>query len=58
MPTSAEKKKTMTPLKAIRLKCIDCCGGDSAEARKCTVKTCPLYQFKNKDKTDDSGVSD
>ena len=29
----------MTPMKAIRAKCIDCCGGNIYEPRFCTAKT-------------------
>lgn len=31
--------------KAIKEKCIDCCGSLS-EARHCQIKDCPLYQYK------------
>lgn len=33
-------------LKAIKDKCIDCCGS-VAEAKKCTVTRCPLYNLRN-----------
>lgn len=36
----------MTPLKAIRAKCIDCCCGSSNEVKLCTVTSCPLYDFR------------
>ena len=32
--------------KAIRLKCIDCCCGNTAEVRKCPVTNCPLWRFR------------
>lgn len=32
--------------KAIRLKCIDCCGGNMAEVRKCDITTCPLWRYR------------
>ena len=32
--------------KAIRLKCIDCCGGNMAEVRKCPAEHCPLWRFR------------
>lgn len=32
--------------KAIRLKCIDCCGGNTAEVRKCPATHCPLWRFR------------
>ncbi len=35
-----------TPLKAIRLKCLDCCCGSSNEVKLCTVERCALYPFR------------
>lgn len=32
--------------KAIRLKCLDCCGEQQAEARRCSIKTCALWRFR------------
>lgn len=32
--------------KAIRLKCLDCCCGQSAEVRKCPVQNCPLWRYR------------
>ena len=32
--------------KAIRLKCIDCCGGNMAEVRKCPVESCSLWRYR------------
>lgn len=32
--------------KAIRAKCLDCSCGNSAEVRRCTLKTCPLWAFR------------
>ena len=32
--------------KAIRLKCIDCCCGNTAEVRKCPATNCPLWRFR------------
>jgi hypothetical protein len=31
---------------AIREKCIDCCGGDWSEVRKCTAMSCSLWLFR------------
>ena len=36
----------MTPMKAIRAKCLDCCAGQVAEVRHCTVKNCPLFRYR------------
>jgi hypothetical protein len=32
--------------KAIRLKCIDCCCGNTAEVRKCPATHCPLWRYR------------
>ena len=32
--------------KAIRLKCIDCCCGNTTEVRKCPATSCPLWRFR------------
>lgn len=32
--------------KAIRLKCLDCCAGQSAEVRKCPAERCPLWRYR------------
>ncbi len=36
----------LTRGKAIRLKCLDCCGGQSAEVRRCPVVHCPLWRYR------------
>lgn len=36
----------LTPIKAIRAKCLDCCCGQIAEVRLCTVKKCALYPYR------------
>jgi len=36
----------MTPLQAIHAKCVDCCGGDTSEVKKCPAKGCPLHPFR------------
>jgi len=38
--------KRLTPLKAIRLKCLDCCGGSRKEVRLCPAKDCPLWPYR------------
>jgi hypothetical protein len=32
--------------KAIRLKRLDCCAGQSAEVRKCPATNCPLWRYR------------
>ena len=46
--------------KAIRLKCIDCCCGNTAEVRKCPAESCPLWRFRmgREIKEDLDGLSD
>lgn len=36
----------MTPLKAIRSKCLDCTCGQSREVRLCSCTDCSLYPFR------------
>ena len=35
----------LTPMKAIRRKCIDCSCGSSNEVKLCPVQNCPLYAY-------------
>ena len=35
-----------TPLKAIRAHCIDCCGGNKAEVRRCVAVKCALWHLR------------
>lgn len=37
----------MTPLKAIRAKCLDCCCSSSAEVRRCPSQGCSLWQYRD-----------
>lgn len=36
----------LTPIKAIREKCIDCCCGDKTEVRLCPIKKCTLWPYR------------
>lgn len=38
--------KAITPMKAIRAKCLDCCGGQYSEVKQCPCTNCPLYDFR------------
>lgn len=40
--------KKLTPMKAIRAKCLDCCNGQTKEVRLCTIKKCPLYAYRHR----------
>lgn len=36
----------MTPIKAIRLKCLDCCFGQINEVRLCPAEDCSLWPYR------------
>lgn len=36
----------LTPMRAIRAKCIDCCCGQKNEVRLCPCTDCPLYPYR------------
>lgn len=36
----------MTPMKAIRSKCLDCCCGSAPQVRQCTITGCPLFPYR------------
>ena len=36
----------MTPLKAIRLKCLDCCCGQPGTVKLCPMEDCPLHEYR------------
>lgn len=36
----------MTPMKAIRARCLDCSGGSQKEVRECPIDWCPLYEYR------------
>lgn len=38
--------KKRSPLKAIRLKCLDCSTGSSNEIKLCVIPDCPLYPYR------------
>lgn len=38
--------KVLTPLRAIRAKCLDCSGGSSTEVKVCPIKDCPLHPYR------------
>ena len=40
------KKLYETPIKTIRLKCMDCSNYQLKEIRLCTVIKCPLYAYR------------
>ncbi|MEW6195601.1 MAG: hypothetical protein AB1521_10650 [Bacteroidota bacterium] len=38
--------KRLSPVKAIKAKCLDCSGGSKKEVRECIIQDCPLYTFR------------
>ena len=38
--------KVLTPVKAIRQKCLDCSGGSVKEVRECPIVECDLYMYR------------
>lgn len=38
--------KSITPMKAIRLKCLDCVNGQIQEINKCQITKCPLWNYR------------
>lgn len=38
--------KRMSPMAALRARCIDCCSGNKAEVRHCTAIKCPSWPFR------------
>lgn len=38
--------KVLTPIKAIRAKCLECCCNQRQEVKLCTVTDCSLYPYR------------
>lgn len=38
--------KHLTPVKAIRAKCLDCSGFQPSEVRRCEITECPLFPYR------------
>jgi hypothetical protein len=36
----------LTPVKAIRAKCLDCSGGQQKEVRECPIPDCSLWPYR------------
>ena len=36
----------LTPIKAIRVKCLDCCCGSAKEVELCPIPNCSLYPYR------------
>jgi len=39
-------ERRLTPIKAIRAKCLDCMGGSSKEVRLCNIPECSLFPYR------------
>ena len=39
-------EKSVTPVRAIRAKCLDCCAGSAHEVKLCPIPSCSLYPFR------------
>lgn len=39
-------EKHLTPIKAIRAKCLDCCCDSQSEVKNCTIERCPLWPYR------------
>jgi hypothetical protein len=37
---------SLTPMRAIRRRCLDCCNWQEKEVRNCQVETCALWPFR------------
>jgi hypothetical protein len=47
METDDESQPTeLSPLKAIRRKCLECSGGSFSEVRICAISDCPLWPYR------------
>ncbi len=40
------KEVSLSPLKAIRLNCLECVCWSAQEVKYCTAKLCPLYTYR------------
>ena len=39
-------ERLITPLEAIRDKCLECCFGSTSEVENCNFYACPLFPFR------------
>src|SRR4029077_11740004 len=46
LPILSHYHREVNPLKALRLRCLDCCCGSAPEVRKCTAVACPSWPFR------------
>ena len=48
--------KLLTPIKAIRAKCLDCCCNQRKEVRLCPIPDCSLYPYRFGKKLNHKGI--
>ena len=48
--------KRISPLKAIRLKCLDCSCGSSNEVKLCPITACPLFPYRSGKNPNRAGI--
>lgn len=46
MSDNANNAKFLTPIRAIRQKCLDCCCWQKQEVKLCPSKDCPLHPYR------------
>lgn len=46
MVASSSEKRRLTPVQAIRKKCLDCSCGSRSEVRECELAACPLWGYR------------
>ena len=51
------EEKRLTPLKAIRAKCLDCSCGQWYEVKMCPIDCCPLYEYRDGHNPKRKGIS-
>ena len=42
----AQVTSVISPIKSIRIKCLECSGGQSKEVKDCVISDCSLYPFR------------
>ena len=48
--------KKITPMSAIRAKCIECCCGNAAEVRRCEIADCALHPYRSGHNPERAGI--
>ena len=50
--------ETLTPMKAIRMKCYQCSNGSANEIKECPITGCALYKFMAGHRPDKESITD